>query len=215
MFGAGNVDTQIEHTLYRTQHGAAPLFWALRPSLRGRELDGALRRHGLEPVEEVWDMAVPLAEAPEAAPLPPALSIERVGTHAELVQWVQILTHGDQGEPDHDKAVLQWIDLEARLGLSEWSPWQRYLGYWEGKPVATAGLFCAAESAGIYHVATLPEARGRGIGTALTSALMAEGRARGYEVAVLIATDMGIPIYRRLGFQSYQPLSIYMLHSQN
>jgi GNAT superfamily N-acetyltransferase len=212
MFGAGHVDTQIEHTLRRIRHGDAPLFWMLHPSLRARELGVRLENHGLHPVGEAWFMAMALEQAPDPDPAPAELTIARVANHEELVQWVQLLA---QGHPGHDQAILQWIDLEAKLGLSAWSPWQRYIGYWEGEPVATSALFCATESAGIYHVATMPNARGRGIGAALTQAALQEGRLRGYEVAVLEATEMGLPLYQRLGFQCYQPISVYMTHRQN
>ena len=42
--------------------------------------------------------------------------------------------------------------------------------------------------------------RGRGIGTALTSAVLAAGRDAGASIAVLTASPDGAGIYRRLGF---------------
>lgn len=55
--------------------------------------------------------------------------------------------------------------------------------------------------ASIYCVATLPEARGRGIGTAITREPLLEAKNGGYDVAVLEASEMGLPVYRRLGFK--------------
>ncbi|HEY7280486.1 MAG TPA: N-acetyltransferase, partial [Actinomycetota bacterium] len=40
----------------------------------------------------------------------------------------------------------------------------------------------------------------RGIGAALTAAAAAEGRERGYEVAVLGASELGYGVYERMGF---------------
>lgn len=76
----------------------------------------------------------------------------------------------------------------------------RYVGYLEGEPVAVSSLVMAAGLAGIYAVATLPAARRRGIGAAMTLHAMAEGKRRGARHAVLQATPMGLPVYERLGF---------------
>jgi predicted N-acetyltransferase YhbS len=67
--------------------------------------------------------------------------------------------------------------------------------------VATAALVPAAGLAGVYPVSTLPEARGRGIGAAMTAFPLLKARARGYRVGVLQATATGLPAYRRLGFR--------------
>ncbi len=61
---------------------------------------------------------------------------------------------------------------------------------------------------GIYYVATLPAARGRGIGRAVTLAPLLEARARGYRVAVQHSTEMGVFVYQRLGFTRYCDLSL-------
>jgi GNAT superfamily N-acetyltransferase len=71
----------------------------------------------------------------------------------------------------------------------------------DGRPVATAVGALDGEALGIYSVATIPDARGRGIGGAVTMAAIADGRARGARFAVLESSGMGYPVYRRLGFQ--------------
>ena len=75
----------------------------------------------------------------------------------------------------------------------------------DGTPVATSLTFLHGDVAGIYNVATLPAFRGRGLGTATTAAAAAWGRDRGASVAILQATAMGYPIYRRMGFRSVVP----------
>ena len=53
------------------------------------------------------------------------------------------------------------------------------------------------------HGHTVPDARQKGAGTALTLAAMREGLADGYHFARLQSSAMGLPIYQRLGFREY------------
>jgi GNAT superfamily N-acetyltransferase len=51
-------------------------------------------------------------------------------------------------------------------------------------------------------VATVPAARGLGIGAAITLQPLLEARDQdGYKYAVLFSTEMGVPVYQRIGFR--------------
>jgi GNAT superfamily N-acetyltransferase len=76
-----------------------------------------------------------------------------------------------------------------------------FVGRVEGAPVASAMLIASGPVAGIYWVATVPEARRRGYGEALTWAAVEAGRRAGCAVASLQASAMGRPVYARMGFQ--------------
>jgi len=52
-------------------------------------------------------------------------------------------------------------------------------------------------------VGTVPEFRGKGYGSAVTLAAMDWAREMGEELAILHATEMGKPVYRRLGFEAH------------
>lgn len=72
----------------------------------------------------------------------------------------------------------------------------------DGRPVGTSIVIRTGEVAGVYGVGTVPEARGRGVGTAASWAAVAAGRAWGCDTIVLQATEMGLPIYERMGFRT-------------
>ena len=85
-----------------------------------------------------------------------------------------------------------WRDAHDRA-LSADVPLRDWIALLDGVPVAAAALFVGAGVAGIYNVATVPEARGRGIGRAVTAAALAEAVARGQRTAVLGSSEMGYP----------------------
>lgn len=80
-------------------------------------------------------------------------------------------------------------------------PMRNYLGYLDGKPVATSCLFLGGGAAGMYSVSTVPEARGKGIGAVMTVHPLLDAREMGYRIGTLQSSDMGFKIYQRLGFQ--------------
>lgn len=60
----------------------------------------------------------------------------------------------------------------------------------------------AASVGGIYEAGVVPAAQRRGIGGALTAAAVERALELGCPVVTLNATPMGIPVYRRVGFES-------------
>jgi GNAT superfamily N-acetyltransferase len=83
-----------------------------------------------------------------------------------------------------------------------------------GQPVASSRLILGAGVAGIYGVGTVPEARRRGIGAAMTHVPLLQARALGYRIATLHPSPMGLGSYRRLGFEEYCFLDRYVLSKE-
>lgn len=70
-----------------------------------------------------------------------------------------------------------------------------------GKPSATALGVVVDDVVAIYNVATVPEARERGLGSFATRLTMQHGLEAGARTAILEASEMGHSVYRRLGFR--------------
>lgn len=81
---------------------------------------------------------------------------------------------------------------------------------WDGsQPVGAAMGYLAGDVCEVIHVATVPQARRRGLGAAVTAGVVAEAQARGASVATLQATEHGEGVYRSLGFEE---IDRYRLH---
>jgi GNAT superfamily N-acetyltransferase len=86
------------------------------------------------------------------------------------------------------------------------------LGILDGLAVSAALAFIDREGVGgVYFVATETAVRGRGIGAALVGALLDGLEGRGVRSAILHATDLGRPVYLRLGFEDACILRRYFL----
>jgi ribosomal protein S18 acetylase RimI-like enzyme len=141
-------------------------------------------------------MTVDLQTLPESPSIPPGLEIRTVEDEATMRVWTHVFTPG-YGFPINWEGTI--FDVWFKLGLD--FPVRNYLGYLDGKPVATSTVFYSAGVAGIYDVATLPEARGQGIGTALTLAPLLDALQIGYRIGILQSSDMGFGVYKKMGFR--------------
>jgi GNAT superfamily N-acetyltransferase len=173
--------------------GVPGFCWWFGQDVDWRPWEGALRAHGFSAAADPPGMALVLDELTEPD-TPRGLVIVPVRDQEMLHEWGRTFGVG-YGLPPEMSA--QFLLLIREVG----GAMQHYLAYLDGVPVATTSLFPAAGVAGIYDVATLPDARGRGIGAAVTVAALRDARTMGYHAAILQSSDMGFRVYQRLGFR--------------
>jgi ribosomal protein S18 acetylase RimI-like enzyme len=200
------VDARIESTLahYRSRHTSG--IWITNPNTQPADLGTHLEAHGLTRVADLTGMAIELLALNESSPAPAGLTIERVGDVERLRQWLHPIAISFCYS-DLMASVL--CDLYASQGFEHDMPWRLYVGFLDGSPVSASLMLLAAGVAGIYRVATVPQVRRQGIGTALALAPLQEARSLGYHIGVLATEQMGLSIHRRLGFRAYCELGIY------
>lgn len=86
---------------------------------------------------------------------------------------------------------------------------QLFVGRLDGRPVGTSVAIRSRTASGVYNVGTLPEARRRGVGAALTWAAVEAGRAWGYDTIVLQSSTMGFSTYAAMGFRTVAPYTVF------
>src|SRR4029077_20158534 len=75
-----------------------------------------------------------------------------------------------------------------------------FVDYVDEAPAACAMTLVSHGVAGVFYVATVENARRRGLGDALTRKAARSGFALGSRAAWLGASEMGADLYRRIGF---------------
>ena len=148
---------------------------------------------------EPW-MYRPPADPSEAPP--PELDIIRVTTPAEVETLELVSVRGFSNDETqtiapgtfHPPSILE----DPRMVL--------WLGQVEGKPVGAAMSYRTDEAVGIFGVTTIPTARRRGYGGALTIAALLTNTGL---PAVLAPSPQGEPVYARLGFERVGELLIW------
>jgi GNAT superfamily N-acetyltransferase len=181
---------------YFRSHVAGNFTWWLDPDLDHASWAAYLAANGFHRADDTPGMALDLQGIPPQRPALAGCKIQAVESDAALAIWVRVFVAGYQLPGEW---AAPFLDLLRGIGLA-W-PVRHYLGFWHGKPVATSTLFGAAGVGGIHFVATLPEARGWGIGALMTMQPLYDARAMGYRIGALQSSEMGYSIYRRLGFE--------------
>ena len=180
------------------------LSWLADEGVPATELRKSLLDQGLSFAESfATEMAIDvneLRDAPEAA----GLEIGLVDDEDSLRKWIHVASVGF-GVPAEAEEI--WFEFYNYAACD--SPFHTYLALLNGRPVATSQLFTSAGVAGIYSVSCLPDARGQGIGAAITHRALLDARRMEYRVGILQASLIGYNVYRRLGFEDHGSLSVY------
>jgi GNAT superfamily N-acetyltransferase len=182
------------------------LSWLAKEGVPAIEIKKHLEAHGLTFRESfAAEMAVDLMTLKKTPSLPAGLRIVPVAGGETLKKWIHIASIGFKVPLEVEEI---WYEFFAEAACAH--PFRTYLALLNEEPVATSQLFTSAGVAGIYNVTCIPEARGQGIGAAITLAPLLEAREMGYQIGILQASSMGYKVYQRLGFHDFGKLSVYL-----
>jgi GNAT superfamily N-acetyltransferase len=152
----------------------------------------AAEAHGLARGERRPGMLLmPIGGEP---PLVPGLEIREVRDPAMLAAFIATSAAGFGG----DASLFALMYQPSALSVPDHT---LYLGLLDGAPVATAVRVTSHRIAGIGGVSTIPAARRRGIGEAITRRAALDGLAEGCLASFLQASEMGYGLYERMGFR--------------
>lgn len=198
-FGS-DAETRVRQTVAWFRDRGTPFRWWLTPSVEPPDLIRILAATGLRHFYYATGMAADISDGGPIRDVS-GLSIVRVEDERTLSTWIDVFAKGFS-LPDDAKSV--WHDVYTRLDT-----WRHFLGILDGVPVATSSLCLGGEVGGIFHVATLPGARGRGVGAAVTAAALRDAASAGCQVAALQSSEMAVSVYKSIGFEVCCDLELY------
>ena len=202
-----DVDKRIDQLIQHFNDRNVPLLWILHPSSVPIDLPDRLKARGLQEIEIAPGMARSLENLPAARPIPKGVEIREAMQDHDLMELYG-LAAWRWGVPEEYRPQLRKMIEEFQIG-ERTSKTRFWLAWKDGVPISKIGLYNGSGSAGIYGVATRPEARGLGIASILMVEAMKAARQMGHKLAVLDSSPLAENLYKRLGFITVAPLHLF------
>jgi len=168
---------------------------------RHPSVDRALQTMGLALVVSRPAMVLEIGELEPGRPVE-GLEIARVEAPRELAEMVRIETVGFGTAPAVAARMLAPSALErpdVRL----------FLARLDGEAVGMAYVHVHERALGVFGVATVPDRRRRGIGTAVTEHAVRMS-SPGADLAWLQPSEMGRPVYEAMGFRAIAEWQVWI-----
>jgi GNAT superfamily N-acetyltransferase len=198
-YSAADAGKEIRSVIEQIRLGNAPPVWRTGPSTRPENMEAHLLQAGFIKRWDSAGMGMELSDLRSDFELPPGLEIEPAADDRTLREWAWVATLGLFNHPESEADYFYELMRSAKAcGRLEF-----FLGRYEGRPAASSASFYFDGIAGIYFVATLPEFRRKGLGLNVTLAPLRKARETGAQGAILQASALGEPVYRRLGFKKF------------
>jgi GNAT superfamily N-acetyltransferase len=202
-----DVEATVQYIKADATRRQVPVLWWVGPSSLPSDLATQLVKQGFQVDEDGPGMAVELEKLNESLPKPGGLSIEHAQDDEAWQTWSQTLMAGFEAPAERiEFGIKTWQNL---LSIADPDMTQAYTAWLDGEPVAISLLQLGGGVAGIYAVATLPKARRQGVGAQVTLFPLLQARLRGYKIGILQASEMGLPVYRSLGFRECCRITSY------
>jgi ribosomal protein S18 acetylase RimI-like enzyme len=179
--------------LARAYDDAGVHAWTVWVPRRDTEVAETLKRAGHVHDAEPEAMAAPLEEID-------------LGQGAEGLDWDRG-SHLVPAMADVLEEAFHWP-----LGpVAELQAWMEhvYVAQVDGEPAACVAAYDHGGDCSIWNVGTREAARGRGLASGLLRQALIDGFERGCETTSLQATQMGRPVYARIGYRSLGPLDMW------
>ncbi len=201
----GRIRSTIDHFKARQIESMG---WRVTPTASPPDLATYLQAHGFKHRAATDCMVLEISHLHEDIPVLGGLVITEV-ENEEMMQVKRTIEQ--RGFGASAQVAQDYYDVYMHSGFGAGTPWHHYIAWLHGAPVAMSSLLLHAGLAGIYGVATVPEARRQGIGAAITLHTVHEAARLGYHIATLSPTEMSLAIYRRIGFKEHCQIHHYAL----
>lgn len=202
-----DVDQRIDALIQGYAKRKVIPLWIIHHTSTPSDLAERLQKRGWQEIELVPGMARLLDNLPEPPPLPPGVEIRKAVDDRDLSELYGFAAWR-WGVPEEFrpqlKAMIEKFNIGERgTNTHFWMAWK------DGAAISKIGLYNGSGSAGVYGVATKPEARGLGIASILMDVAMKAAREMGQKLCVLDSSPLAEKLYERLGFIRVSSIPLY------
>jgi GNAT superfamily N-acetyltransferase len=178
--------------------------WVRGGQAEDRDLVAAAEAAGLQLVYATPEMT--LGEKLESPEIPPGAELRKLTKVEQATDFwhVAIASYSSIGFPP--EVFAGYTDHAGLLAENVVA----FVALLDSEPVSIAMTVVSHGVAGIYWVGSLEQARGKGLGRAVTVAATNAGFDLGADVASLQASPMGKPIYLELGYEAAFEYQMWM-----
>lgn len=200
-----DVMSTIDSTVSNFMCQQLPMCWWIGPDSNPKHLSLVIEQLGLQPALDVTGMYIDLTKWQAPQMDLEGINITQVLGLESLNLWVKTLLKGFEMPQSLEQPLF---DLMSQWNLD--GPVRCYLTFLNDKPVATSMLVMDGNTAGIYWVCTVPEAREHGCGTAATIQAVTDAANAGQNLVILQSTEAGYSIYKNIGFEDFCKMKIFV-----
>jgi len=199
---AGEFIARAKNFFARRERGFS--IWLRGDEAEDRDLVAAAEQAGLQKVYEMPEMTLQAPAEPQ--PLPAGVELRQLATSEQADDYWHIAaaSYASLGFPA--EVFRGYTDHRGLLADDVVA----FIAYLDGDPVSIAMTIVNHGVAGIYWVGSLEQARGKGLGRAVTVAATNAGFDLGANVASLQASPMGKPIYEAMGYETVFGYELFM-----
>lgn len=178
------------------ERGRGFSIWVRSGQSEDDDLAAAAARAGMERVFAMPEMV--LDQPVEEPTLPARAELRRLDSTDDAVDYWQIAAAAYQSLGFPPEVFASYENHGGLLAENL----AAFIAHLDGVPVSIAMTIVSHGVAGIYWVGSLEQARGHGLGRAVTAAATNAGFAMGADLASLQASPMGAPIYADMGYET-------------
>ncbi|MBN3035442.1 MAG: hypothetical protein JW861_07625 [Bacteroidales bacterium] len=180
----------------------APPFWLTSPKTKPDGLAILMEEQGMRVIAE-WPGIVMDSNNIHDYDRPLDYITIPVTHHSELEPWLKIASRVLFNNGLLETEIFEKLIPDPRFDL--------FLGLLDDKPVASEMNYYAAGVNGMYMGATLPEYRKMGIGKAIVYDAAISGREKGFPIAIAQSSVMGLPSWKKLGFNLHYNMYLWWM----
>ncbi|MFZ5939907.1 MAG: GNAT family N-acetyltransferase [Bacteroidota bacterium] len=193
-FDQQSFEEEAMQVIGRIRTHELPPYWNVVPGYGQDALGDLLKKNRFREVYTWTGMSVDTGKGWPEQKTVSGLELCEVSSEEDLESFVSVV----------NATLLEASPMDLSLArlLLHVDRFRMVTGRIGGKAVASSAIFLSGRGGGIYFVATLPEYRNRGIGSAVTAKCLEIARREGVATVILHASAMGEAVYRKLGFET-------------